>query len=112
MPGSAEWLKTFSFGDLIKIAAFLGAGLITFTNLKSDLLHEAEMRQMLEARTQEMVSEMRQAQKDNSSRTDQRFQENATRDRELLGEVKARMDRLEGKVDQLLAGAQARGERR
>ncbi len=107
-PLSGDWFRTVSFGDAIKIMIFVGSAIFAFANLKADLGHETEMRQMLEARTQETLTEVRQAQKDNSTRTDSRFIETQQRDRELLAEIKSRMDRLETKVDQLLSNRAGR----
>ena len=100
-PLSSDWFKTISFGDVIKLAGMIMVALAAFVKLQADLDHERELRQLLEGRTAEVTQEIRNAQKENSDRIETRFVENASRDRELFNDFKARMDRIETKIDNL-----------
>lgn len=98
-PGSPDWYRTVSFGDVIKIIGFMAAGGYMYADVKTSLTHETELRRMLEASTDKTATEIRANQKENTARWDQRFAESQQRDRELMTELKDRMNRIETKID-------------
>ena len=89
----------------------IGAAIILITRLQSSIEHEGELRRILEQRFVEMLGQISTRQGENALRFDQRFAENAARDREVFIELKTglttqgdKIDRLASKLDTLAAG--------
>lgn len=86
----------------------IGAAIVLITRLQSSIEHEGDLRRVLETRLVEMMAQIAVRQADNAIRFDQRFAENAARDREVFIELKSglsiqsdKIDRLSSKLDVL-----------
>lgn len=106
------FFSSMSFSDIWQTAVFVGATVVMMTRIQAAGEHESEMRRSLESRTLELISNVASRQTENGARFDQRFLENATRNREALTELKAslthqgdKLDSLGSKLDTLAATA-------
>ncbi len=98
-----DWLKQFSLADLVKLLVAVCAGAVAFQKVQGDVTHEAEMRQQMEQRWQRDLADAKQDERDGIARTETRILQVEQRDRDLLADVKIRMDRMEQKIDAMLS---------
>lgn len=91
-PLSAEWLKTISFGDVLKL-------LVLTVGFVVGYVHLTDRVSSVESDLARAVAEMSDTQKDSRSTWEQRFTDMAQRDNAERAELSHQIERLADRID-------------